>query len=102
MLPSAKLMMIRPTLTAGEIIALFLTPWALKTSSLRGRYFMGDGFPAQPTKAYLTHNMAEKLIIKFIQSLDLQCINLELPILSRFLFVYLLVLPAILLKVLCV
>lgn len=63
---------------------------------------MGDGFPAQPTKAYLTHNMAEKLIIKFIQSLDLQCINLELPILSRFLFVYLLVLPAILLKVLCV
>lgn len=58
---------------------------------------MEDGFPAQPTKAHVTHNRAEKCIIKFILSLGPQCINLKLPILSS-----LFVLPVILLKVLCV
>lgn len=56
---------------------------------------MGDGFPVWPTKVHVTHNMGEKHIIKFILSLDPQCINLELPIL-RSLFV----LPLILFKVL--
>lgn len=49
-------------------------------------FYMGDKFPVQASKAYVTHTMADKFIIQFILSPKLQFYKLGIAYSEKYLW----------------